>query len=64
MSIRTTRSWYRFEPGETVASLQPLFAALREGLMPLLKAIGEKEAPRVDFLQQLFPRGRSSSNSR
>ena len=25
---------YRFEPGETVASLQPLFAALREGSCP------------------------------
>ncbi|MGI9625756.1 MAG: carboxypeptidase M32, partial [Longimicrobiales bacterium] len=41
---------YRFEPGETVKSLQPLFAALREGLLPVVKAIGEKEAPRVDFL--------------
>ncbi|MBT4186959.1 MAG: carboxypeptidase M32 [Gemmatimonadales bacterium] len=45
---------YRFEPGETVASLQPLFASLREGLLPLLKAISEKEAPRVDFLQRPF----------
>lgn len=45
---------YRFEPGETVASLQPLFAALREGLLPLLKRIGEKESPRVDFLQRPF----------
>jgi len=46
---------YRFEPGETVASLQPLFAALRDGLIPLVKAIGEKEAPRVDFLERPFP---------
>lgn len=45
---------YRFEPGETVASLQPLFAALRAGLLPLLKRIGEKESPRVDFLQRPF----------
>ena len=45
----------RFEPGETVASLQPLFAALREGLLPLLRAIGEKDAPRVDFLERPFP---------
>jgi carboxypeptidase Taq len=46
---------YRFEPGETVASLQPLFAALREGLLPLVKAIGEKEPPRLDFLERPFP---------
>ena len=46
---------YRFEPGETIASLQPLFASLRQGLIPLLKEIGEKESPRVDFLQRPFP---------
>jgi carboxypeptidase Taq len=46
---------HRFEPGETVASLQPLFASLREGLLPLVKAIAEKEPPRVDFLQHPFP---------
>ena len=46
---------YRFEPGETVESLQPLFAALREGLLPLVRAIGEKDPPRVDFLQQPYP---------
>ncbi|MGB1656775.1 MAG: carboxypeptidase M32 [Longimicrobiales bacterium] len=46
---------YRFEPGETMASLQPLFAALREGLLPLVQAIGEKESPRIDFLQRPFP---------
>jgi carboxypeptidase Taq len=46
---------HRFEPGETVASLQPLFAALRKGLLPLVKAIAEKEPPRVDFLQRPFP---------
>lgn len=45
----------RFEPGETVRSLQPLFAALREGLLPLVRAIGEKEPPRVDFLETPFP---------
>lgn len=45
----------RFEPGETVRSLQPLFASLRDGLIPLVKAIGEKEAPRVDFLERPFP---------
>ena len=46
---------FRFEPGETVRSLQPLFASLREGLLPLVKAIGEQESPRVDFLERSFP---------
>jgi carboxypeptidase Taq len=46
---------YRFEPGETVRSLQPLFAALREGLIPLVRAIGEKEPPRDDFLATPYP---------
>ena len=45
----------RFEPGETVASLQPLFAALRTGLLPLVEAIGQKDPPRVDFLERPFP---------
>lgn len=45
---------YRFEPGETVASLQPLFATLRAGLLPLLEAIGRREAPRIDFLQRAY----------
>ena len=46
---------YRFEPGETVRSLQPLFSALREGLIPLVRAIGEKEPPRDDFLATPYP---------
>lgn len=46
---------YRFEPGETVATLKPLFARLREGLIPLVKAIGEKEQPRFDFLERHYP---------
>ena len=46
---------FRFEPGETVRSLQPLFASLREGLLPLVRAIGEQESPRVDFLERSFP---------
>jgi carboxypeptidase Taq len=46
---------YRFEPGETVASLKPLFARLREALMPLVKAIGEREQPRFDFLERHYP---------
>lgn len=46
---------YRFEPGETVATLKPLFDRLREGLQPLVKAIGEKEQPRFDFLERHYP---------
>ena len=46
---------YRFEPGETVATLKPLFAKLREGLLPLLQTISEREAPRIDFLERHFP---------
>jgi len=46
---------YRFEPGETVATLKPLFNRLREGLIPLVKAIGEKEQPRFDFLERHYP---------
>ncbi|KKB80870.1 carboxypeptidase [Devosia soli] len=46
---------YRFEPGETVATLKPLFNRLREGLQPLVKAIGEKQQPRFDFLERHYP---------
>ncbi|HUU35349.1 MAG TPA: hypothetical protein VMW48_14895, partial [Vicinamibacterales bacterium] len=47
---------YRFEPGETVASLRPLLATLREAMLPLVRAIGQREAPRIDFLQRAYPR--------
>jgi carboxypeptidase Taq len=46
---------FRFEPGETVASLQPLFARLRQALLPLVKAISDKEQPRFDFLERHYP---------
>ncbi len=46
---------HRFEPGETVATLKPLFAALRDGMLPLLRAIAEKPSPRIDFLERHFP---------
>jgi carboxypeptidase Taq len=46
---------YRFEPGETVATLAPLFARLRQALIPLVKAIGEKPQPRFDFLERHYP---------
>jgi carboxypeptidase Taq len=47
---------YRFEPGETVSSLKPLFATLRQAMLPLVRAIGERESPRIDFLQRAYPR--------
>ena len=47
---------YRFEPGETVASLRPLFATLRDQLLPLLRAVTARPAPRVDFLQRAYPK--------
>jgi carboxypeptidase Taq len=46
---------YRFEPGETVATLRPLFAALRAGILPLLQKISDRPSPRIDFLQRHFP---------
>lgn len=47
---------YRFEPGETVATLKPLFARLREGLLPLLRKIADRDGPNVDFLRRPFPK--------
>ena len=44
-----------FEPGETVASLQPLFARLRSGLIPLLRAVAAAPVPRFDFLERDYP---------
>lgn len=46
---------HRFEPGETVATLKPLFARLRDGMLPLLRAIAQKDAPRIDFLERHYP---------
>lgn len=46
---------YRFEPGETVKSLKPLFDRLREGLLPLVRAIAQKPEPRFDFLERAYP---------
>jgi carboxypeptidase Taq len=45
----------RFEPGETVATLKPLFEKLRAGLLPMLRSISEQPAPRVDFLERHYP---------
>jgi carboxypeptidase Taq len=46
---------HRFEPGETVATLTPLFARLREAMLPLVRAIADRPAPRVDFLERGYP---------
>jgi len=46
---------HRFEPGETVATLKPLFARLRDAMLPLLRAIADRPAPRVDFLERNYP---------
>lgn len=46
---------YRFEPGTTTAGLNTLFARLREGMIPLIRAIGEAEKPRSDFLFRDYP---------
>ena len=46
---------YRFEPGETIATLRPLFATLRAALLPLLRKVQAAPAPRVDFLEREYP---------
>lgn len=47
----------RFEPGETLAGLAPLFAALRAALRPLVDAVEGKPPPRTDFLARHYPVG-------
>ncbi|MEM8729073.1 MAG: carboxypeptidase M32 [Pseudomonadota bacterium] len=46
---------YRFEPGTTHADLNVLFARLREGMIPLVRAIAQADKPRSDFLFRDFP---------
>ena len=46
---------YRFEPHTTKRDLDTLFARLREGLLPLVRAISDKDQPRSDFLYRHFP---------
>lgn len=46
---------YRFEPGTTIAELRRLFARLREGMLPLVRQIAEKQQPRSDFLYRDYP---------
>lgn len=47
-----------FEPGETVATLDALFAALRAGLRPLLQRVAAATPPRIDFLDRDYPEDR------
>ena len=44
-----------FEKGTSMATLDPFFATLRERLTPVIHAVGEKPAPRVDFIHGDFP---------
>lgn len=44
-----------YEPGETAESLTTLFAALRAGIGPVLKAVTAAEQPRADFLERTYP---------
>lgn len=46
---------YRFEPGTTTRELKTLFARLREGMLPLVKAIAKADKPRSDFLFRNYP---------
>ena len=44
-----------YEPGETVASLDALFATLRAGLLPLVRAATGRPPPRLDVLSRDYP---------
>ncbi len=44
----------QYEPGMTLARLEPLFATLRSGIEPLLESVRDV-APASDFLRQHFP---------
>ena len=44
----------QYEPGMTLARLQPLFATLRGGIAPLLESLGEVAIP-DGFLRQPYP---------
>lgn len=48
----------QYEPGETAASLQTLFGALRAGIQPLLRAVQAAEDPPSAFLHRDFPEER------
>jgi carboxypeptidase Taq len=46
---------YYYDPEDRISSLKPLFARLREGLVPLVRAISSKPQPRIDFLARHYP---------
>ena len=46
---------HRFEPGETVTSLNKLFEELKEGLSQILKACKNSKQPKKDFLYNHYP---------
>jgi carboxypeptidase Taq len=41
-----------YEQGMTVAQLDPLFAGLREEIVPLVKAVGESDQPDISFMER------------
>lgn len=46
---------HKLEPGTRIADLDVMFARLRDGMLPLVRAIAEKEQPRSDFLYRRYP---------
>ncbi len=44
-----------FERGTSMAFYDPFFAALRERIVPLLRAVGEREQPDDSFLRRRYP---------
>lgn len=46
---------HKLEPGTRLPDLDKLFARLRDGILPLVRAIGERKQPRSDFLYRHYP---------
>ncbi|MGB5557552.1 MAG: carboxypeptidase M32, partial [Paracoccaceae bacterium] len=46
---------HKLEPGTRIPDLDVLFKRLRDGMLPLVRAIGEKEQPRADFMYRHYP---------
>ena len=44
-----------YEKGASMATLDPFFAMLREKLTPVIREIGQRPAPRTDFLHRAYP---------
>jgi carboxypeptidase Taq len=46
----------QYEPGMTLAALEPLYARLKDALLPLIDTVfGRSEQPRLDILERSFP---------